>query len=106
MGEEEQLHDTGEPEMELGKGAGLGYVEMREASRLGISTSRSRIFGGWVHILFDGVGVDMSRGPLVQKQRETTVTGWLCWDWSDPSDQADTMNSFPWVPGNGMRTVL
>ena len=64
--------------MELGKGAGLGYVEMREASRLGISTSRSRIFGGWVHILFDGVGVDMSRGPLVQKQRETTVTGWLC----------------------------
>ena len=28
MGEEEQLHDTGEPEMELGKGAGLGHVEM------------------------------------------------------------------------------
>lgn len=61
-----------------GKEQVWGMWRWREASRLGISTSRSRIFGGWGHILFDGVGVDVSRGPLVQKQRETSVTGWLC----------------------------
>ena len=55
-----------------------GIWRWREASRLGISTSRSRIFRGWGHILWDGVGVDVSGGPLVQNQREASVTGWLC----------------------------
>ena len=61
----------------------------------GLAPAEAGSSGAGGHILFDGMGVDMSGGPLVQKQQEASVTGWLCLDWSDPSEQADTMNSFP-----------